>query len=147
MAKLRSLRIKDKSYIFKAFGNDKEESPAKVVFSRFPTTGESFIAVERKNLFEGIDVGKIGEREMQSIIADKIVDSFVHNLRAGNVDYPRFLSECVERIENLEYDRFKITSPEDFFKLLPHDATYMIAEELYSYANERDEFTMGESET
>jgi hypothetical protein len=145
MAKLKSLRLKSRDYIFKAFGNGGEAVPAKVVFNRFPQLNESFTSVETKNLFNGIDVQDIPKRELQSKIADKIVDSFLSNMRAGSTDLPLFMKECVEKIEDLEYEGRGVSTVQDFWQILPRDAAEVIAGELYGYAVERDEFTMGES--
>jgi hypothetical protein len=145
MANLKSLKIKSKEYIFKAFENDKEPVPAKVVFSRFPAPGESFALVNYENLFEGVDAGKIDGRETQDAISKKIVNRFINNLGKGAFDYRRFTDECVDHIENFEYEGRKIITPTDFWQILPVEAAYMIAKDLHEYANERDEFTMGES--
>jgi hypothetical protein len=145
MAKLKSLKLKSKEYVFKAFENDQDGAPAKAVFSRFPIHGESFVALDRKSLFDGIDVGKLTGKAAQDAISEKIIDSFMHNLQAGNIDYGRFLDECVDHIDSLEYEGKKVITPADFWKILPPDAAYTIAAELYGYANERDEFTMGEA--
>jgi hypothetical protein len=145
MANLKSLKIKSREYIFKAFENDKDPLPAKVVFSRFPVHGESFTLIDRENLFEGVDAAKIGGRETQDIISQKIIASFVRNMEKGAFDYRRFTGECVDHIENFEYEGSKIITPADFWQILPVEAAYMIAKDLHEYANERDEFTMGES--
>jgi hypothetical protein len=145
LAKLRSLKLKEKTYVFKAFGNDKEALPAKAVFTRFPAPGESFFPAGRENLFEGIDVSKAGRKEIEDAISQNIIDRFARNLRSGAIDYQRFFGECVGGIENLEYEGRPVTTPDDFWRILPAEAAYVIASELYSYASERDEFTMGES--
>jgi hypothetical protein len=145
MAKLKSLKIKSKEYVFTSFENDRDDVPGKIVFSRFPMPGESFSPVTNKNLFEGVDAASIGNRETQNIIAEKIIDSFMSNLKSGIIDYRRFTGECVDHIENLEYQDSQIKTPSDFWQILPAEAAYMIAEELYRYATVRDEFTMGES--
>jgi hypothetical protein len=146
LAKLRSLKLKEKTYIFKAFGNDKEALPAKAVFTRFPAPGENFFAVGRENLFDGIDASKTGRKEIEDAISQNIIDRFMLNLRSGVIDYKRFFDECVGGIENLEYEGCPVTTPADFWRVLPLEAAYVIASELYGYANERDEFTMGESD-
>jgi hypothetical protein len=144
MAKLKPLRLKSKEYVFKAFKNDREAEPAKVVFSRFLQPAESFVPVNRKNLFDGIDAGKIGEKETQDAVSEKIIGTFMRNLQAGVVNYRRFFDECVDHIEHLEYEGHTVVTGNDFWQILPPDAAYAIAEELYRYAGERDEFTMGE---
>jgi hypothetical protein len=145
MAKLRSLKPKSREYVFKAFGNDKDKVPAKVIFSRFPQPAESFVPVERKNLFDGIDAENIGAKETQDAVSEKIIDTFMRNLQRGAVDYRRFFDECVDRVEHLEYEGHTVVTVSDFWQVLPPDAAYVIADELYRYAGEREEFTMGES--
>ncbi|MDR3342561.1 MAG: hypothetical protein LBT14_07215 [Treponema sp.] len=145
MANLKSLRIKNKEYVFKSFGNDQEKYPAKVVFNRFPIHGEDFTVLDRVNLFDGVDAGKVDDKNVQKIISDKIINTFLHNLQSGKIDYERFFLECVNRIDNLEYEGIKIKTVLDFWKTIPIDAAHVIADELYRYASERDEFTMGES--
>jgi hypothetical protein len=145
MAKLRSVKLKSKEYVFKAFGNDREADPAKVVFSRFPQPGETFTLAGRDNLFEGVDMGNVGEKEAQKIISEKIIGNFMRNLRAGTADYRRFFEQCVDRVESFEYEGHAIVTGDDFWRILPQDAAHAIASELYGYASERDEFAMGES--
>ena len=143
MAKLKSLSPKKKEYVFKAYGNDQEERPAKIIFKRFPILNEMFASVNKKDLFDGVNVTDISKRELQSKIADKIVESFLHNISAGNTDYKLFFDECVERFEELEFEQSKVVTVNDFWQIIPQDAAYTIAQEAFEYANEREEFTMG----
>ena len=143
MAKLKSLRAKSKEYIFSAFGNDKDERPAKIIFSRFPVLNETFVNIDKKSLLEGIDIASASRRELEPKIADKIVESFLSNMRAGNIDFRRFFQECVEGFKDLEYGDSKIITVNDFWQTLPPDAVDVIAQEALEYASERDEFTMG----
>ena len=145
MAKLKSLKSKSKSFTFTSFENDKEEKPAKIIFKRFPLPGESFTNIDRKDLFEGVDLENISKREIKAKVADKILESFMHNLEAGINDLKRFFEECVESIECLEYENSKIITVNDFWQVLPQDAAYTIAQEAFEYASEREEFTMGNS--
>jgi len=145
MAVLKSLRMKEKTFVFKSYGNDQEEIPAKIIFNRFPVNGETFTSVDKKDIFDGIDVTNVSKRELQAKIADKIVDSFLHNMRAGNTDYQRFFKECVDRFEDLQFEQSKIVTVSDFWQILPIDAAITIAQEALEYASERDEFTMGNS--
>jgi len=145
MAILKSLKPKSKEFVFTSYENDKEEKPAKIIFNRFPIPGEIFTTVEKKNLFEGVDLSNISKRELQAKVTDKILESFMHNLQAGNTDYKKFWGECVEKIIDLEYDNIKIESQMDFWLTLPQDAAFTIAQEAFEYANEREEFTMGNS--
>ena len=143
MAKIKSLRMKSKEYVFSAFENNKDENPAKIIFTRFPVLNETFTSIDKKDIFESIDVDAISKRELQSKIADNIVESFLHNIRAGNTDYKRFFSECVDCFKDLEYGDAKIITVNDFWQILPPDAAFTIAQEAFEYASERDEFTMG----
>ena len=143
MARLKSLRLKSKEYAFKAYGNDKEERPAKIIFNRFPFADEIFTAVDRKELLNGVDVGGMSKRELQAEIADKILGNFISNMQAGKTDYRLFFSECVDAFSDFEYEDKKIITVNDFWQILPQDASYNIAREAYEYAMERDEFTMG----
>ena len=143
MAKLKSLKIKDKAFAFRAFGNKEEKKPAMVIFSRFPTPHETFTSIDKKDIFEGVDFSSMGKREIQSKIADKIIESFMRNMQAGNADYRRFMDECVDSFRDFEFGDSKIITASDFWQILPPDAAYVIAQEAFEYANERDEFTMG----
>ncbi len=143
MAKLKSLKLKEKVFIFKTFGNAEDENPAKIVFSRFPILGESFVPVDKKNLFEGLDVTDISKREIQAKIADNVVKSFLDNVASGKTDYQYFFDECVESLKDFEYGDVKIETPKDFWKILPQDAAIAIAKEAFEYATTQDQFTMG----
>ncbi|MDR0527690.1 MAG: hypothetical protein LBG79_07750, partial [Spirochaetaceae bacterium] len=77
-------------------------------------------------------------------ILNNLVGEFLENMRNSLVDYRFFFDECVDRLENLEYNDCKIITVSDFFQILPQDAAYKIAAEAFDYAKERDEFTMGE---
>lgn len=145
MAKLKSLRLKNKTYVFTSFDNDKDAEPATVIFSRFPLSGETFTKVDRKNLLDGIDLGKIGDENVKEQIAGKIVETFMENMSSGSTDYERFISECVDHFEAFEYAESKVITTSDFWQILPVEAASTIAAELYKYAGGRDEFTMGES--
>ena len=144
MAKIKSLKLKNKEFIFKSFGNDGDINPAKIIFNRFPRPTELFAPIDKKYTFEGIDITKIQEIEVQNLIIERIVNSFVENTAKGSVDYKAFFEECVDGFKDLEYEKSKIVTASDFFQILPPDAAYTIAKEAYEYASERDEFTVGE---
>jgi hypothetical protein len=148
MARLKSIRIKSKEFVFEAYGNNKEDRPAKIIFSRFPILGETFVPMDKKSIFDGIDAGKLSQKDFQkdlmSKIGDKIIENFLSNLQAGAVDYKQFFSECVDRFEDFEYGQSKIITANDFWQILPAEAAAVIALEAHNYAQERDEFTMGE---
>lgn len=144
MAKLRSLRQKDKVWIFKSFGNDKEKNPVKIIFNRFPFGNETFARVDKKEIFEGVELEKMTEKDAQMKAIDNMVNNYVNNIMAGNIDYKQFFQECVDRFDDFEYDQSKIITVNDFFQILPPDAANTIADEAYRYAMTKDEFTMGE---
>jgi len=143
MARLKSLKFKSKEFVFTAYENDKEEKPAKIIFKRFPIPGESFTMIDKKNILEGIDLSNVKKRELESVIVNNIINNYVNNLRAGINDLNRFFDECVDRIDNLEFEKSKIITVSDFWQVLPQDAAYTIAQEAFEYANTREEFTMG----
>ena len=144
MAKIKSLRMKNKTHIFTSYENDKDKNPAKVIFHRFPLPSETFTPIDKKSIFQGIDLNKITEEETRLKIAENLVDNFTENLIKGNTDYKAFIEECVDCFENLEYEQSKIVTVKDFWQILPQEAAETIARELYEYASQRDEFTMGE---
>jgi len=144
MAKLKSLRLKEKVFIFKSYGNDRDANPAKIVFNRFPIGGETFARVDKKGIFDGVDMEKMSDKGEREKAADNMVSNYVSNIMSGNVDYARFFEECVERLEDFEYGGSNISTPDDFWRLLPHDAADVIAGEAYRHAMVKDEFTMGE---
>jgi len=144
MAKIKSLKIKNKTFIFKSFGNDKDNNPAKVIYCRFPHTGETFTPIDKKNIFQDIDVNKINEEDTKLKISEIIVANYMDNIIKGIVDYRAFLNECVDRFENLKYEQSDIVTVNDFWQILPPEAAETIAIELHEYANQRDEFAVGE---
>ena len=145
MAKLKAVKLKDKNFVFKAYGNAEEKQPAKITFSRFPHEKYEYAPTGRKDLFDGVDVKNATEQELRSAVSEKIVENFTNNIVLGEADYRLFFMECVDSIHDFEYERSKITTPNDFWQILPLDAANTIAKEAYEYATEKDEFTMGES--
>ena len=142
MAKLKSLRLKDKTFVFTCYGNDKDANPAKIIFNRFPSGNETFARIDRKDIFEGVDLAKISDKNVQRKAADNMVSNYIDNIMAGKIDYKQFFQECVDRFADFEYDRSKIITVNDFWQILPDDAAAAIALEAYEYAMRRDEFTM-----
>ena len=63
---------------------------------------------------------------------------------SNSIDFNAFFNECVDRFDDFEYDTSKITTVNDFFQILPSEAAEIIAEEIYEYAQKREEFTMWE---
>jgi hypothetical protein len=52
MAQFKSLRVKEKEYIFKVFDNEKSDNPAKAIFLRFPLSDELFPLASQKSIME-----------------------------------------------------------------------------------------------
>jgi len=63
---------------------------------------------------------------------------------SNSIDFNAFFNECVDHFDDFEYDTSKITTVNDFFQILPSEAAEIIAEEIYEYAQKREEFTMWE---
>jgi predicted methyltransferase MtxX (methanogen marker protein 4) len=144
MAKLKSLRVKDKVFIFTSYGNNLDKKPAKIIFNRFPFGNETFARIDKKNIFEGVELEKINEEDAQKRATENMVNNYIDNIMAGNIDYRRFFEECVDRFDDFEYDQSKVVTVNDFWQILPADAAMTIAAEAYTYAMRKDEFTMGE---
>ncbi len=144
MAKLKSLKLKSKEFVFTAYENNEEAGPAKIIFSRFPRPGEDFTEINKHKLLYGVSAGDFSAEETKKRILDNLVAEFLENMRNAVTDYRAFFDECVDRLENFEYGDCKITTVSDFWQILPPDAAYEIAEEAFAYAKQRDEFTMGE---
>jgi hypothetical protein len=145
MARLKSLRLKDKVFIFASYGNAEEKNPAKIIFNRFPFGNETFARIDKKGIFDGIELERIADEKKKKKAINNMVNNYIDNIVAGNIDYKHFFTECVDRFEDFEYDQSKIITVNDFWQVLPHDAAVTIAAEAYQYAMAKDEFTMGES--
>ena len=144
MAILKSLNKKNKTFVFTSYENDKDAAPAKVIFNRFPYAGETYAPVDRKDIFQGIDLSKITEEDTKLKVSENIIANFMDNIIKGNVDFKKFFDECIDRFENLKYEQSDILTSSDFWQILPQDAADTIARELLEYASKREEFTMGE---
>lgn len=145
MAILKSLKLKDKNFIFEAFGNNKSATPAKIVFNRFPLPDETFPIATQKNIWDNSILKNFDNTQTaKEKLVELIVDNLINNITANRIHYPKFFTECVSYIENLEYDGKTIQSVDDFFQLLPEEAWYTIALEVYLYAKENDTFTISE---
>jgi hypothetical protein len=154
MAIFKSFRTKPKEYVFKFGGNEKLKKPAKAVFARFPMPDENFLKRGSDARYGDVDWEKIGKKDNKEI--EKLFSAFVANylseavggaIQFSRVDAPAFLRECVDHFENLftEQDGAKteVKTVEQFL-LLPGAAVYEIAKDLYSYAREKEDFSMGE---
>ena len=144
MARLKSLKQKNKTYIFISYENNKDATPAKVIFNRFPYAGETFTTIDKKNIFQGIDLSKINEDDTKLKVSENIVANFMDNMIKGSINYNEFFNECIDRFENLKYEQSDIITAGDFWQIIPQEAAETIAKELYEYAAQRDEFSMGE---
>jgi hypothetical protein len=143
--KLKSLNPKSKEFIFKSYGNNESEMPAKIIFSRFPQPDESFPIAQVKNVMDSNIVKDFDNTaKSKEILVSHIIDTMINNITANRVDFKRFFYECVTNIENLEYENSKIITVADFFQILPEEAAYTIALESYLYAKESEQCTIDE---
>jgi len=118
------------------------DDPAKIIFSRFPMPDENYPAGSQKQVLDsGIFKMLDDSPESRETLVDHIINNMVENITANRIDYKRFFYECVERIENLTYDGNDIKTVDDFFKCLPEEASFTIAQEAHDYAKEADIFS------
>ena len=142
--RIKSIRQKDKKYVFESFENDKHKELAVVYFKRFPLPDEMFPFGETKDLINPKEfIQASTSKKAQQDLLNKVMNNLINNIASQRVDYKRFLSECVERFENLEYEDNEIETVEQFANL-PDEIVFVIATELYSYATTRDIFTSDE---
>jgi hypothetical protein len=144
MAVFKSLRQKDKVYIFKVFGNEKSDNPAKAVFLRFPLSDETFPYASQKSILESkllTDFDNTPESKEQ--LVKHIIDVMIENITANVFDYQKFLKECISHFEDFIYEDKEIKSVNDFLAL-PQEAVHKIAKDLYFYSKIEDEFTFNE---
>jgi hypothetical protein len=140
MAVLKPLKLKDKEYIFKAFGNNKQENPAKVIFNRFPMPDESYPIASQKGVLESDIVKNFdNSAKAKEQLVEHIINTIIDNITAQRVDYKKFFETCISHIEDLEYDGKEIKTVKDFFGL-PEGAIYQIALETYLYSKDNDVF-------
>jgi hypothetical protein len=154
MAVFKSLRIKSKEYVFRFGGNETLKKPARAVFARFPLPDENFLKPGNDTRYGDVDWKKVGEKDDKEVeklfsafAASYISDVMGGAAQFGRVDAPAFLRECVDRFENLftEADGVKTEiKTVDQFLALPEAAVYEIAKDLYGYAREKEDFTLGE---
>ena len=138
---LKSLKQKSRDFIFKSFDNMEADEPAKIVFSRFPLPDEQFPTADQKSVLDSSALRNLDDSpDAKEALVDHIINTMVSNITANRIDYKRFFNECVERIEDLTYDKTDIKTADDFFKHLPDEASFAIASEAYSYAKEADQF-------
>jgi hypothetical protein len=154
MAVFKSMRTKSKKYVFKFGGNEKLKDPARAVFARFPLPDENFLKSGSDARYGDIDWEKVGKKDGKEV--EKLFSVFISKymsdavggvLQFSRVDIPAFLRECVDHFDNLfaEQDGAKAeVKTVDDFLLLPEAAVYEIARDLYGYAREKEDFTLGE---
>ncbi len=144
MARFKTLKQKDKKYIFSFLENRQDKNPAIAVFARFPLPNESFMPKAKHSVFDGIDLGKLSKKNNTEM--DKFLSAFMDHFTSNmtKVDYEYFVRECIDHFENFESDDKEIISVDDFLALNIEMRT-LIAHDCYLFAQEKDEFTMGES--
>jgi hypothetical protein len=144
MAVLKVLKQKDKEYIFNAFGNDKQDKPAKIIFNRFPMMDEQYPIASQKSVLETSIVKNFdNSAKAKEKLVECVINTLIDNISAQRIDYRKFFDTCVSHIEDLEYDGKQIKTVKDFFSL-PEDAVYQIAMEAYLYSKDNDLFEMNE---
>jgi hypothetical protein len=144
MSILKSLKVKEKKYIFKVFDNEKQKNPAKAIFGRFPLSDELFPLASQKNVMESTFLKDFDNtQESKEKLVKTIIDTMIENISSNRFDYERFLIECIDHFEDLEYDGKEIKTVADFLSL-PQEAVSKIAKDLYYYSKTEDEFTMNE---
>jgi hypothetical protein len=157
MAVFKTLKTKAKEYVFKYGGNEKLKEPARAVFARFPLPDENFLRRGEAERYGDVDFAKIGKKDNKEIekLFGVFITSYLDDMAGGGlpaafgrVDVPAFLRECVDHFERLwaedpEGGKREIRTAEEFLTL-PVEAVHEIARDLYAYARERDQFTMGE---
>jgi len=139
---LKSLKQKGRDFIFRSFENMETDNPARIVFSRFPLPDESFPIGNQKQVLGSSELRNLDDSpRSREVLVGQIIENMIDNISANRIDYKRFFSECVERIEELVYDGNYIKTVNDFFTILPQEASFAIAQEAYNYATESDIFT------
>jgi hypothetical protein len=138
MAKFKSLSVKEKAYIFRVYGNEKQSNPAKAVFKRFPFSDELFPVASQKSIMEDIK-----DFENKEKLVQHIIDVMIENISSNRFDFKQFLTECVDHFEDLEYDGKEIKSIKDFLTL-PTEAIEKITKDIYNYSKTEDKFTFEE---
>ncbi|MCL2602836.1 MAG: hypothetical protein FWD91_08510 [Treponema sp.] len=143
MARFKTLREKEKRYVFDFLENRKDPQPAAVVFARLPLPDEDFMPRVKGSVFDSVDFGKLASKDNKEM--DKMVSVFMDHFSKNitKVDFEYFARECFSHFENFESDGKQIKTVDDFLSLNIEMRT-LIANDCYRYAQEKDEFTMGE---
>jgi len=148
MARFKTLRQKEKRYVFDFLANGGDANPAVAVFARFPQPDEDFMPKPKGSIYEGIDLEKVAKKD--SAETEKFTSAFVEyfSANAAKVDYEYFIRECIDHFENFGFEDFEGNKKEiktvDDFLALPVEMRTLIASDCYQYAQTRDEFTVGE---
>ena len=139
---LKSIKRKSKDYVFRAYGNMDTDAPGRIVFSRFPLPDEAFPLADKEAVLESDFMKNLdgGGGLAKKALIDRVIATMVDNIAAERVDLPRFFYECVERVEDLDYDGNDIKTVDDFFLHLPGEAAFAIGLEAYEYARQGDKF-------
>lgn len=146
MARIKSLRLKEKRYVFDVMKNKEQSEPMACVFRRFPLPDEDFPYAEPIELSDELARSLTRSENKEEAVKEMMeafIPKFLENVKRGRVDYKRFVGECVERFENIEYEDRKIATTDDFLSL-PDDLFYKLAQNAYIYATERDAFSLEE---
>ena len=142
MAVLKSIKQKNKEYIFNSFENNKSDNPAIVVFCRFPFSDEVFPIANKKTILDSDIIKNFdNSQKAKEKLVEVVINTLVENITANRIDYLLFLKECVDHFENLIFDDKEIESVNDFLTL-PQEAVQIIAQELYTYSKTEDEFSI-----
>jgi len=121
MAKFHSLNTKEKTYIFDYDKNKTDPAPAKVIFKRFPVTGESFID------------GDTLKDDTTDVEANEIMKRY----------YLKFSDECIETFTDFFVDETEIKYALDILDI-SLDSFFAIMADIVKYAKKSDAFTVGE---
>jgi len=145
MARFKSVRQKEKRYVFDFLANKGDDNPAAAIFARFPMLEEDFTPKPKKSVFDGINFEKLGkgDEEEKSRLMSALVENIAANM--AKVDYEYFVRECIDHFDNFDYDGKEIKTVDDFMAL-PVEMWTVIANDCYRYAMTKDDFSMGESE-
>jgi hypothetical protein len=144
MAVFKSLKQKEKTYIFKVFDNEKSDNPAKAVFHRFPLSDELFPMASQKNVLESSLLKDFDNtQQAKEKLVKNIIDIMIDNITANRFNHIAFIKECIDHFEDFMYGEQEIKTVDDFLTL-PEEAVQKIAKDLYFYSKIEDEFSMGE---
>jgi hypothetical protein len=143
MARFKTFKQKEKRYVFDFLGNREDPEPAAVVFARFPLPDENFMPKVKGSVFDGINVNKLAKKDESE--TDKFLSAFMDHFTSNmaKVDYGYFARECFDHFENFYCDGKEIKTVDDFLSLNVEMMT-LIAEDCRLYAQQKDEFTLGE---